>query len=51
MNKKLIIAWIVVFVAWFFGSFVVHGVLLNPDYMHHRPLYSGRRARRRSTSR
>jgi hypothetical protein len=33
MNKKLIIAWIVVFVAWFFGSFVVHGVLLNPDYM------------------
>jgi hypothetical protein len=33
MNKKLIIAWIVIFVAWFFGSFVVHGVLLNSDYM------------------
>ena len=32
MNKKLIIAWIVIFVAWFLGSFVVHGVLLNPDY-------------------
>ncbi|HEY4038843.1 MAG TPA: hypothetical protein VGM15_08480 [Burkholderiaceae bacterium] len=33
MNKKLIIAWIVVFVAWFLGSFVVHGVLLEADYM------------------
>ena len=32
MNRKLIIAWIVIFVAWFLGSFVVHGVLLNPDY-------------------
>jgi hypothetical protein len=33
MNKKFIIAWIVLFVAWFMGSFVVHGVLLHPDYM------------------
>ena len=33
MNKKFIIAWIVLFVAWFTGSFVVHGVLLQPDYM------------------
>lgn len=33
MNKKFIIAWIVIFVAWFLGSFVVHGVLLNSDYM------------------
>jgi hypothetical protein len=33
MNKKFIIAWIVLFVAWLMGSFVVHGVLLNPDYM------------------
>jgi hypothetical protein len=33
MNKKLIIAWIVVFVAWFLGSFLVHGILLNADYM------------------
>jgi hypothetical protein len=33
MNKKFIIAWIVVFVAWFLGSFVVHGVLLRPDYV------------------
>lgn len=33
MNKKMIIAWIVIFVAWFMGSFVVHGVLLRSDYM------------------
>ena len=33
MNKKLIIAWIVIFIAWFAGSFVVHGVLLHDDYM------------------
>lgn len=33
MNKKFVIAWIVLFVVWFVGSFVVHGVLLRPDYM------------------
>jgi hypothetical protein len=33
MNKKFLIAWIVLFVAWFLGSFVVHGVLLRSDYM------------------
>jgi len=33
MNKKLIVAWIVIFVAWLMGSFVIHGVLLRPDYM------------------
>jgi hypothetical protein len=33
VNKKLIMAWIVLFVAWFIGSFVVHGVLLKSDYM------------------
>jgi len=32
MNKKFLIAWIVVFVAWMAGSFVVHGVLLHGDY-------------------
>ena len=32
MNKKFLIAWIVIFVAWFLGSFVVHGVLLAGDY-------------------
>jgi hypothetical protein len=33
MSKKFIIAWIAIFVAWFLGSFVVHGVLLRSDYM------------------
>jgi hypothetical protein len=32
MDKKFLIAWLVVFVAWFLGSFVVHGVLLHGDY-------------------
>jgi hypothetical protein len=33
LNKKFIVAWIAMFVAWFLGSFVVHGVLLHSDYM------------------
>lgn len=33
MNKKFFIAWLVVLVAWFLGSFVVHAVLLEADYM------------------
>ncbi len=33
MNRKLIVAWVVIFVAWFIGSFIVHGVLLASDYM------------------
>jgi hypothetical protein len=33
MSKKFIVGWIAVFVAWFLGSFVVHGVLLDADYM------------------
>lgn len=32
MNKKLFIAWIVVFVAWMAGSFLIHGTLLHDDY-------------------
>jgi hypothetical protein len=32
MDRKMIIAWIVLFFAWFVGSFVVHGVLLHSDY-------------------
>jgi hypothetical protein len=32
VNKKFIIAWIVVFIVWFAGSFVVHGLLLHDDY-------------------
>lgn len=33
MGKKFIIAWIVLFVAWMLGDFVIHSVLLGPDYM------------------
>jgi hypothetical protein len=33
MNKKFVIGWVVVFIAWFLGSFVVHGLLLHSDYM------------------
>jgi hypothetical protein len=32
MNKKFLIAWVVVFVVWMAGSFVVHGVLLFDGY-------------------
>ena len=30
--KTFVVAWIVAFVVWMFGSFVVHGVLLAGDY-------------------
>ena len=33
MNKKFAIAWVVIFIAWMAGSFVVHGLLLRGDYM------------------
>ena len=33
MNKTFWLAWLVVFIAWFMGSFLVHGVLLHDDYM------------------
>jgi hypothetical protein len=32
MNKTFFIAWVVIFVAWMVGSFVVHGTLLHDDY-------------------
>jgi hypothetical protein len=32
MNKRFFIAWLLVFVAWMVGDFVVHGVLLYADY-------------------
>jgi hypothetical protein len=32
MNKRFLTAWIVVFIAWMAGSFVVHGTLLHDDY-------------------
>ncbi|MFZ2651764.1 MAG: hypothetical protein WA210_16835 [Burkholderiaceae bacterium] len=32
MNKTFLSAWAITFLAWMFGSFVVHGVLLQADY-------------------
>src|SRR6266478_59436 len=32
MNKRFFIAWVVIFVVWMAGSFVVHGALLHDDY-------------------
>ena len=39
MNTRFLIAWLVVFIAWFAGAFVVHGVLLHPDYVAQAQLY------------
>jgi hypothetical protein len=39
MNKTFWLAWLVVFVVWFLGSFVVHGVLLHDDYMQMKSLF------------
>jgi hypothetical protein len=33
MNKKFLIAWVVVFVLWMAGGILVHGILIGPDYM------------------
>jgi hypothetical protein len=33
MSRRFLIAWVVVFIAWMVGSFVVHGTLLREDYM------------------
>jgi hypothetical protein len=32
MNKKFLAAWLVLFIAWFAGSFIVHDLLLGADY-------------------
>jgi hypothetical protein len=32
MNRNFIVAWVVVFIVWMAGSFVVHGLLLHADY-------------------
>ena len=39
MSKKFIVAWVITFVAWMFGSFVVHGLLLGADYAKLSNLY------------
>jgi hypothetical protein len=32
MNKKFLLAWLLLFVLWMVGSFIVHGLLLGADY-------------------
>lgn len=32
MNRAFLVAWIVVFLVWMVGSFIVHGTLLHDDY-------------------
>jgi hypothetical protein len=39
MNKKFLIGWLLVFVLWFIGSYIVHGVLLNAEYMQLKGLF------------
>ena len=39
MNKKFFIAWLVIFIVWMAGDFLVHGVLLKSDYMQLAKLY------------
>jgi hypothetical protein len=39
MNKKFVAAWIVLFIAWLLGDFLIHGVLLHADYAQLPNLY------------
>jgi hypothetical protein len=32
MNRRFVLAWLAVFVAWMIGSLIVHGTLLYDDY-------------------
>jgi hypothetical protein len=32
MNRRFLITWLVLFVAWYVGSFIVHALLLHADY-------------------
>lgn len=39
LDRKLLFAWIAVFVLWMVGSYAVHGVLLRDDYMRLQNLF------------
>jgi hypothetical protein len=32
MDKKFLVSWLILFVVWMVGSFIVHGALLSADY-------------------
>lgn len=33
MNKNFFVSWVLIFIVWMIGSFIVHAVLLQSDYM------------------
>ena len=37
MDKRFFINWLVMFIVWFLGSWLVHGTLLHDDYMRLTP--------------
>ena len=39
MNRKFLIAWIVVFIVWMAGDFLIHATLLHDDYIALSNLY------------
>lgn len=39
MNKKFFIAWLVLFIAWMAGDFLIHGTFLSQDYQQLARLY------------
>jgi hypothetical protein len=39
MNKKFFIAWVVIFIAWMAGDFLIHGAFLGDDYRQLAKLY------------
>jgi hypothetical protein len=32
MNRRFLLAWLVVFIGWMVGSFIIHGGLLRDEY-------------------
>ncbi|MFO1282970.1 MAG: hypothetical protein U1F51_10990 [Burkholderiales bacterium] len=49
--KRFLVAWLVIFVVWMAGSFLVHGLLLGPDYAAQKALFRPEADSRSSTSR
>jgi hypothetical protein len=39
MNRRFLVAWLVVFFAWMVGDFIVHGQLLHDEYARQPHLY------------
>jgi hypothetical protein len=39
MNKRFFLVWLVVFIAWFMGMWLIHGMLLHEEYLQLAHLY------------